>query len=418
MNRFASLFHARAADDVVATDAGRLSRLRVDHAWQQWLLLAVGFATALVMRKVLIPDFTGDFTYYMLPWFEFLKSHGFAGLGQEFANYNPPYLYLLYIGTLTGFDALHTVKIISGFFDVVLAVGVAAIIHHFRRSWIVAGLIGVLVLFVPEVFLNSGMWGQVDSIYTSFLVWTAYFLVTRREGLAWIFFALAFAFKLQALFFLPWLLVAFIVYRQRWMAVVLGVAAFLLAYVPSLIAGRSIQSLASVYFKQVESNHELTMFSPNLYQWVPNQFFDTVQPAGICLALGTVALLSLLFLRRSAIVARSTLWLLQVGAAYAAVVPFVLPQMHDRYFYTAGVLAVVCAFLDRRYIVPAVILQFTAVMAYTWVLFQTQPALALPIAAILQLGAVGWIVWLALTGPRATGQTFFPAERGIGRRAA
>ena len=88
-------------------------------------------------------------------------------------------------------------------------------------------------------------------------------------------------------------------------------------------------------------------------------------------------------------------WLLRVAAAFGVLVPFILPMIHDRYFYAGGVFAAVCVLIDRRYLGPVILLQFTAVMAYAPFLWGTT-ILPYWADAIPQLAAVMWVVWLSL----------------------
>ena len=53
-----------------------------------------------------------------------------------------------------------------------------------------------LVLIIPTVMLNSGMWGQCDSIYTTFVILALYFLVKEKYSLSFIMLGISFAFKL------------------------------------------------------------------------------------------------------------------------------------------------------------------------------------------------------------------------------
>ncbi|HPU02673.1 MAG TPA: glycosyltransferase 87 family protein, partial [Rhodoglobus sp.] len=219
-------------------------RARAEASWQQWALLAVGLACAIAVRFSLGPLSTGDYTHFMKGWIEVLREQGFAAFGTSFANYNPPFLYLLYLFGLLPIGGLAVVKVIAALFDFALAAGVAAIAYRLRGSMIVAAFAGVGALFIPEVLINSGMWGQVDATYTAFLVWSVYFVLARRDIPAWVLFALALSFKLQAIFLLPWLAVAFVLQKHRWRAVAIGAGVFLLTYVPALLAGRSPGSLA------------------------------------------------------------------------------------------------------------------------------------------------------------------------------
>jgi Gpi18-like mannosyltransferase len=384
--------------------------LRVDGRWQQWSLLAIALAAALGLRWALEPYVSHDFTRFLDPWFQHLKSHGFSGLADDFANYNVPYLYLLYLGSLTPLHSLAVVKLIALVFDLILAAGVAAIAWQLRRSALLAALAGVAALVLPEVFLNSAMWGQADSVYTAFLVWMAYFILTRRDILTWIAFALAFSVKLQGLFFLPWLLLAFVVQRHRWRAILVGLAVFFVTYLPALVAGRPLGSLLSIYVNQSDGSH-LVRESPNIYQWVPNELFEVVNRAGIFLALATVAILGLLYLRRAASVEVPEVWLLQVGAAVGVIVPLLLPQMHERYFYAAGILVSICALISPWYLLPAILLQFTAVLAYSSALFGVAPPIALKYVAVLQLATVAGVVWASLARPQQQVSEYWVHEK-------
>ena len=66
--------------------------------------------------------------------------------------------------------------------------------------------------------LNSAAWGQCDSIYAAFCLGSLYFLLRGRTWWACVFFGLALSFKLQAIFFLPALLIVLVVNRQRLLA--------------------------------------------------------------------------------------------------------------------------------------------------------------------------------------------------------
>ena len=58
-------------------------------------------------------------------------------------------------------------------------------------------------LLAPTVFVDSALWGQTDSIYTSMLVASIYFAIRRRPILSLFFFSVALSFKLQAIFRFP-----------------------------------------------------------------------------------------------------------------------------------------------------------------------------------------------------------------------
>jgi Gpi18-like mannosyltransferase len=372
-------------------------------SWQQWLLILIALVAAMGMRYALLSNYTLDFTGFGHPWIQTIRHGGFKSLGGSFSNYNPPYLYLLYIGTLLpGLGDLAIIKIIAYLFDLALAAGVATLVFLLHRRVLLAALVGTATLFIPEVLLNSSLWGQADSTYTAFLVWAMVFMVRRKDVASWILFALALSFKLQAGFFLPAMAVAFIVQRHRWRAVLFAGVTLGLTYVPSLLAGRSIASLARIYLTQAShGNTNLTWGAANLYEWISERLYTTVSRGGLFFAIGVVALLSASYLSVGRRLRRPEPWLLQVAAAMGVVVPFIMPGMHERYFYAGAVFAIACIFVDLSYIIPALILQFTAICAYAPFLLRVT-IVPLPILAAIQLVPVAWILGASIFRARLT----------------
>ena len=91
----------------------------------------------------------------------------------------------------------------------------------------------------------------------------------------------------------------------------------------------------------------------NLYVWIPESYYDW-WPLGMVFAACVVLLVAVLIYRSHApITAELTIFL----ATYSViVVPYMLPKMHDRYYFPADVIAIVLAFyLPRYWYVPVVI---------------------------------------------------------------
>lgn len=377
----------------------RVTWLRQGTNWQQAALLAVVVVCIAVTRLALLPVFTSDYTVYMGVWLETLRADGFGALGEEFANYNFPYLYLLLIFGQLPFDGLTVVKLIAFLFDGVLAIGVGAIAFHLRQASWLAVTAGATALLLPEVLLNSAMWGQADSTYAAFLTWTLYFMLARRPVLMWIMYALALEFKLQAIFLLPLMALAFVLQRHR-ARVLLGATVVVVTLsLPALLAGRSVSSVFGIYVAQTEGGGPLALNVANMYQWINPALADVVRPAGVALAVAVTALLCACYLH--AITMNVELSLMRAAVAFAGLIPFTLPQMHDRYFYAAGLLAAVCILFDRRYVLPAAMFQFVAVQVYSRAILGGEPVFTYPQLAVLQLIAVSSVVYLSLSSPRA-----------------
>jgi Gpi18-like mannosyltransferase len=213
------------------------------------------------------------------------------------------------------------------------------------------------------------MWGQADSIYAAFGLGGVYFLLRRRPWAAGVFFGLSLAFKLQAVFLFPLLLVLVLKKWMPWRALLAVPGVVLLLDLPALLAGAPLGQLLSVYAQQVGSYSALSLNAPSIYQFLPaSADAALIRPIGVAVT-GLVVLglcLGALLSRVQLTTARIVL----MGATSAVLMPFLLPSMHERYFYLAEVLVVIAAFyLPRRLWYVPVLVQVASFLAYLPVLF-------------------------------------------------
>ncbi|NGO10728.1 DUF2029 domain-containing protein [Streptomyces sp. HC44] len=333
-------------------------------------LVVTAVVLAVVARVAMFDHESTDFKFFVKGWYEFISTHGgFGALKYNFADYNVPYLYLIAALTYLPIPALIGIKVISVVFDLILAYftyRIVALRHTGRR---LPALAALLVLCLPTVATNSGMWGQADSLYAAFGLGGVYFLLRRRPWPAGVFFGLSLAFKLQAVFLFPLLLV---LAWKRWipwrvLPAVPGVV--LLLDVPALLVGAPIGRLLSVYADQTSAYPALSMLAPSIYQFLPaSADAEVIRPIGI--AVTGLVILGLCLGVRLSRVRLTTTKVVLMGAASAVLVPFLLPSMHERYFYLAEVLTVIAAFyLPRRLWYVPVLVQVASFRAYLHVLF-------------------------------------------------
>ena len=160
---------------------------------------------------------------------------------------------------------------------------------------------------------------------------------------------------------------------------------------PAWLAGGPLDELLLAYFAQFENFRELSKAAPNLYSYLPATppGYDVIVWIGLVIAL--VVTLGYVFLRW-----RKWKDLGQVSLGYDAVfftlfVPFLLPKMHDRYFFTACVFFFILFFFDPRTIGLLLLSQVSSTMAY--IVFLTSfPEVLTRIAAVFTVLLVaGWI---------------------------
>lgn len=333
-----------------------------------FLVLITGFA--LLMRFFLFPFESGDYRQFLQGWYTALKENGgFAAVGMNIGDYMPTYLYFLAFFTYLPVSALTAIKLLSTIADVVLAVAVMKLVNlNFQnKTYGVAAY--AVILFLPSVFLNSAVWGQCDAIFTSALVFCVYYLLKGRDVAAAVAFSVAFVFKLQAVFLAPFLLFMLLRRKIRPSSLLAFPAVYLAAILPAVIMGRSLWGLLTVYFSQAGQYSMIAMFLPNLYTWLPQDTPGYISKAAVVLA-GAVVLTALFCLNRKKF--RLTNGIIVTAALFfVLLVPFVLPHMHERYYFPADILSVVFAFYFPKKWYLAAAVQMASAYAVCHNLFNT-----------------------------------------------
>ena len=115
--------------------------------------------------------------------------------------------------------------------------------------------------------------------------------------------------------------------------------------------GRDFGELLTIYLSQAGSYQELSMMAPNPYSWLNGMDSEIFAPAGILLLLG-VTLIGCYFLVSSR-VKLSERAIVSLALLSVLLAPYLLPHMHERYFYAADLLSLIYWFCyPRRWYVP------------------------------------------------------------------
>ncbi|MDL2288504.1 hypothetical protein LJC32_03875 [Oscillospiraceae bacterium OttesenSCG-928-F05] len=308
---------------------------------------ALLLAAALLIRVVLFEHRSGDYNAFLSVWVEHFRINGgFLGLSRVIGDYNAPYLYFLAAFSYFPVDDLYLIKLLSVAADLLLAWFCMRIVSHFREeTWAAVGVF-FAVLLLPTVWLNSGMWAQCDSIYAMFGAAALYGMLKRRPVLSLVLATVGFGFKLQIIFLLPIYLIFLLRGDVKFKHLAAVPAAYAGLVLPALLCGYPPGEVLGVYFGQVGSySGYLTLNAPSIFAWVSGAAGEAVpmlSRVGIFL---TAALLVVFILWLWKNIRRvGDREILLISAVMTAGIPFLLPSMHERYFYMAETLSVVLAF--------------------------------------------------------------------------
>jgi Gpi18-like mannosyltransferase len=308
---------------------------------------------------------TGDYTLYLQPWIEFIQAQGgWPALRHNFSNYAPPYLYLLVVasGLFDGVPALYLSKLISIPFDLGCAWLACKLVKLRHPEGIAPHSAFAAVLLLPTLLANGAIWGQADSTYTFFVLACIYALCARRRALAMICFGLALAFKLQALFFLPVIVILLFKRELPAMKLLWMPAVLLFAHAPAAWLGRPLGDVLGIYLAQAGADEPLVMNAPTWFTWLPPEPFDVMLSLGVLAAGAACLLLLAVALRSKASVTPD--FIIRLSAAVLLAVPFLLPKMHERYFIAGEVTSVVMAFFAPAWWLVPVAAQFASSITY------------------------------------------------------
>jgi Gpi18-like mannosyltransferase len=350
-------------------------------------LLGVGLA--IVLRLTLLGFKSVDYFNYTKVWYNTLRDGGFSAFSQSFSNYNLPYLYLLYLIArfLPAVPGLVATKLPSIAADFVIAYFAFRIVRLGSEGKTLPFLAALGCLFAPTVVLNSAFWGQADALYTAALVASVYFLLKRDSLPAMLCFGIAVAFKAQALVLAPMLLALLLRREIPWKQALLVPLVMMVALIPALIAGRPLLDLLLIYPSQAAQYEQLSMHAPSALAWFPSsgQFYPYFYPVGLVLGIAAAIVISFAVYRSRVKLSRGLL--IEVALLCAMWLPFLLPKMHERYFYPADVLSIILAFfIPQLFFVPLVMIT-VSFFAYQPTLFGVEPIpigiLALAVFALL-----------------------------------
>ena len=370
-----------------------LYRAKVARSPLSAVLCALLLIAFMGLRLAVFDYETLDYQNFLSRWVEFYRQNGgFAALDTPVGNYNIPYLYFLTLFSYFDVSDLHLIKLLSVFFDIILAWSCMLLVGRFTESPVRKGAVFFTAFVWPTVFLNGALWAQCDSSYVALLVLGIYLALDERPMASMVCAALAFGFKLQAVFILPVYAVLWMQGKFKFRHFLILPATYVVLVLPAVIAGRPFWDTVTLYFNQTGSIGDgLNYNSPSVYSFfqytLDESHHELACKLGIVAAFMFMAgLLFLCYVNRKRLTERSVL---AAALLFAIGIPFLLPHMHDRYFFGADMLSLVLGFVSPVYFAAALLVEFASFLGYhaylkmRFLLLMDKGAAALVIALLL-----------------------------------
>ena len=305
------------------------------HSKKTIFLSVLLIILAFFIRAYFLYYKTWDYKDFLTKWVDFFRTHGgFKGLKYSVGNYNIPYLYFLALFSYSSISDLYLIKLLSTFFDIVLAYAAMMLVRKSGKSAYQSSLCFFLVLFLPTVMLNSAVWAQCDSIFVSLALLGLELALPDQENkknghpvLSMIFIALSFGFKLQAVFIMPIWLVLWIWKKYKWYLFGVFPLTYFILILPAVLLGRPLKDAILLYADQANTvGDALNYTAPSLTALMKNT--DSVETISIVLifcafaAMAAVLTVGILYCRKL-----TNSIFLKLSVLMVLVIPFMLPQL-------------------------------------------------------------------------------------------
>jgi len=286
---------------------------------------------------------------------------------EVWCDYPPFYIYILgIIGFVSKFLSLSDpyftilIKLPANVADILIAY---ALYEGLRREVdFRVSLLGMTFYALnPGLIFNGAIWGQVDAVSTLFVFLSVLFLLREKPEISCIFLVVSILTKLICAIIIP--LIAFLIIKKYdvkriLLCLCLSILTFLLISLPFFC--RNPLEIFSIYFKGYEYYRYNSLSAFNLWSlfgfWKPD---DTIFLLFSFKTWGMILFFSLIiyviyFLRKEDLFSINF-------ASYLLFFGFYMffTRIHERYLFTAFAFLAVCAWLDRRFILPYLILSIT-----------------------------------------------------------
>lgn len=304
------------------------------------------FLISILFRIFFINIKSDDYLLFLNNWWNKINEYGgFNSLKYTIGDYPDSYMFLLCIGTSITKNSLIFIKVLSAIFDVLIFLFGYKIIKYFSKedankySWI--------LILLPGILVNSAILGQCDSIYTAFVLAFIYYILKNHNKLALSLLGIAISFKLQSLFIAPVILYLIATKKIKIYDLFFIILGFILPFIPTILIGKGlIENIKILMFQTSEYNY-FVKSSPNIYSLFLLNYkqINIFLKYFLSIIVGIIAIFISLHKYKDGY--NDTTFIYK-SFLISTIVVFLLPSMHDRYFYLANILGIIYYIVTSR----------------------------------------------------------------------
>ena len=377
------------------------------HLTRIVLVLMVFFA--LIIRFIFAQEtlLSPDYETYYRPWVEYYRENGiFKGLGNAIGDYYVPLNVMYALSSVFPTEPYVPLVLVSTACEFISAYFIYKIFFLLTGRKNHSVFAGAATLFLPFVAFNGALWKQVDSIYTCVIIVSVYMLLKQRYRAAIIWYSVAFAIKLQSVFFLPIFVILYITGGYKTYDRVVKDAAgrpsfsflefmwipviYLIAGLPEVILGNGLRATYLQYFVQSgemqSEGYGMVSYIPNLYNLGLDNYDDILSGAALLLLFVVLMIIAVFCYRKRDNIDRNLVVYLTIWTAWTCVI--LMPGMHERYDYAILLLLTPFAVLMRKQIIwPMFAANICSLAVYGYTLFHAEAIINILLVSVVYVAA-------------------------------
>lgn len=319
-------------------------------------------------------ELSPDYNFYYKEWVEFYRQNGIIkGLSNAPGDYYVPFNVIYALSSLFPCEAWVPLSIVPAICEFISAFFIYKIFYLLTEKKRCSVFIGVMTLYLPFVIFDGALWKQVDAVYTCFLMIAMYKLLKQQYRGSMIWYSVAFAFKLQAILFLPLYLIIYItggfngaenegkelskktsfsILEFLWIPFV-----YLVAGLPEVLAKHGLRATYFAYLEQTEEldseGYGMVSYCPNIYNWGFDDHYKLLSTAAVMVLAAVLVVIAFFCYRFREKIDRNFVLYLAIWTSWTCVI--LLPGMHERYDYAMLILLTPFAMMVRKKIMPFMI---------------------------------------------------------------
>ncbi len=349
-------------------------------------------------------------------WSESIFSGGIGSFykSDSFHDYPPGYMYVLYIiGAvrkiipLSGGPLYMLIKLPAVVCDILTGLVIYKIAEK-RFSNGVSNALAIMYFVNPAAILNCSLWGQVDSVYTLFILLAVYMMSEKKMIWSYLLFAVCVLIKPQSLILTPLLIAAIIenVFlddfskEKLWKNLAFGVGAIIIMVLLMLPFG--IKDVLGQYTETLGSYNHPTVNAFNFWGMLGKNWTDlkTIESiTGYLFIIEIVAYSMYVFFKSKD---KSKYYF--VGALLVFLTYMFSTKMHERYAFPAMALLLAALVMTKNFhsYVMYIAVTLSQLLNAAWVLFVYQTDIntyykspSVIFASIVNLILTAYIVYAA-----------------------